>query len=56
MYQDVAEEWKEVIEDTLSDSQIIDKHIAIGLTAIDKHKLNDINLWNQYLETLCSLL
>ena len=55
MYQDVADEWKEVIEDTLRDPELMDKHIALGLNAIDKHKLKDILLWNQYVKTLCKL-
>jgi hypothetical protein len=33
----------------------MDKHIALGLNAIDKHKLKDILLWNQYVKTLCKL-
>jgi len=55
MYQNTAEIWQEVIEDTLSDPQLINKHIELGSHAIEKHKERETNLWNEYIETLVTL-
>ena len=55
MYLFAAEEWEDTIRDIFADKDIIDKHISIGLDAMNKHTLRQDNLWNAYIERLLTL-
>jgi hypothetical protein len=55
MYLSAAEDWKDTIIDIFNDNKLIDKHITMGLTAMDKHKVREVSLWDAYIERLQTL-
>lgn len=55
MYLSAAEDWEDEIIDIFNNTELRNKHISMGLSAMDKHKVREDTLWDAYIERLLFL-